>query len=54
MNAWKISLELLAQGKLTLAPYVSMQTPLENWKEAMDAVLAKKVYKAVLLPDNEF
>lgn len=54
MNSWRITLDLLKEGKLTLAPFVSMKTPLENWKEAFDAVLAKKVYKAVLLPDNSF
>lgn len=54
VNAWRITLDLMSQSKLTLAPFVSLQTPLANWREALDAVLAKKVYKAVLLPDNEF
>jgi hypothetical protein len=31
-----------------------MQVPLENWRTAFEAVMQKKVYKAVLLPDNDF
>lgn len=54
VSSWKITLELLEQGKVALAPFLSMRTPLENWREAFDAVMQKKVYKAVLLPDNDF
>ena len=54
VSSWEITLPLLAEGKLSLAPFVSMKTSLDNWKEAFDAVLAKKAYKAVLMPDNTF
>ena len=53
VTAWKITMELLAGG-VSLEPFVTLQLPLEQWKEAFDAVLARTVYKAVLLPDNTF
>lgn len=53
VSAWKITMELLEKG-VSLEPFVTLQLPLEQWKEAFDAVLEKKVYKAVLLPDNTF
>ena len=51
-TAWDITLDLLAQGKLDLAPLVSRQYPLEQWKDALDAVERKEVYKAVLMPND--
>lgn len=53
-TSWEITLKLLADKKVTLAPFVSMEASLEGWRAAFDAVIQKKVYKAVLLPDNEF
>ena len=53
VSAWKITMELLEKG-VSLEPFVTLQLPLEQWHEAFDAVLEKKVYKAVLLPDNTF
>ena len=54
VSTWKMTLELLRAGKLTMEPYLSMQVPLENWTEAFEAVMQKIVYKAVLIPDNTF
>ncbi len=53
-SSWKLTLDLLRSKKVTLDPFVSMQVPLENWKTAFEAVMQKKVYKAVLIPDNTF
>lgn len=53
-TSWEITLKLLAEKKVTLKPFVSMRAPLEEWRTAFDAVMQKKVYKAVLLPDNNF
>lgn len=53
-TSWDITLKLLEEKKVTLKPFVSMQVPLENWRTAFEAVMQKKVYKAVLLPDNDF
>ena len=53
-TSWEITLKLLAEKKVTLKPFVSMRVSLDNWKPAFDAVIQKKVYKAVLLPDNHF
>lgn len=53
-TSWEITLKLLADKKVTLAPFVSMESSLEDWKAAFDAVIQKKVYKAVLIPDNDF
>ena len=53
VKAWEITMELLKNG-VSLEPFVTLQLPLEQWKEAFDAVLARTVYKAVLLPDNAF
>ena len=53
-SSWEITLKLLSEKKVTMRPFVTMQVPLEDWKSAFDAVIQKKVYKAILLPDNEF
>lgn len=53
-TSWEITLKLLAEKKVVLKPFVSMQVPLENWKEAFEAVIQKKVYKAVLIPNHDF
>lgn len=50
-SSWHVMLELLAQGSLTMEPFVSMVRPLPKWREAFDAARAKTVYKAVLIPD---
>lgn len=49
VTAWKITMQLLENG-LSLEPFVSMRLPLQEWRTAFDAVIGKKVYKAVLLP----
>lgn len=54
VSSWSTTLDLLAEKKVTMAPFVSMQVPLEDWQQAFDAVLKKKVYKALLLPENHF
>lgn len=53
-SSWEITLELLAQNKVTLKPFVSGKVPLENRREGPDAVLAKSGYKFLLIPDNNF
>lgn len=54
VSSWKITLELLAQGKVTLAPFVSKKVSLENWQEGLDTVLAKTAYKVLLMPNHTF
>lgn len=54
VSSWNTTLRFLAEKKVTMAPFVSMQVPLEDWRQAFDAVMQKKVYKALLLPDNQF
>ena len=51
---WEITLRLLEEKKVTLKPFVSMRVSMDNWKTAFGAVMRKKVYKAVLFPDNDF
>ena len=52
VSSWKITLELLAEKKLDLSPYVSMKVGLDDWKSAFDAVINKKVYKALIMPNG--
>ena len=52
--SWETTLKLLQEKKVNMKPFVSMQVPLEKWRDAFQAVIEKKVYKAVLLPDNDF
>lgn len=54
VSSWHITLDLLEKGKVDLLPFISLKVPLEDWKTGVDAVLAKTVYKAVLMPDNRF
>lgn len=53
-TSWEITMKLLAEKKVSLTPFISMRVPLDNWKTAFDAVKQKKVYKAILFPDNDF
>ncbi len=50
-STWPITLKLLAEGKVSLAPLVSRTYPLTQWQTAFEAVRHKEVYKAVLLPN---
>lgn len=54
LSAWKTMLTLLAEGKITMEPFVSLTLPLSRWKEGFDAAERKTVYKAVLIPDAIF
>ncbi len=54
VSSWKITLDLLAQGKVTLDPFVSKKVSLENYQDGLEAVLAKTAYKVLLMPDNTF
>ena len=54
VSSWKITLQLLAEGKMQLAPFVSRKVPLADWEEGLAAVLSKTAYKVLLLPDNSF
>ena len=53
-TTWPITLRLLAEKRVTTAPFLSLELPLEEWRAAFDAVEQKRVYKALLLPDNVF
>ena len=54
VGSWQITLDLLAQGKVTMEPFVSKKLPLSQWEAGLAAVLSKTVYKVLLLPDNAF
>lgn len=50
-TTWPITLRLLEEGKVQLAPLVSRQYSLDQWQAAFEAVIRKEVYKAVILPN---
>ncbi len=52
VSSWKITLDLLRENRIDLSPYVSMKVGLEDWKAAFDAVINKKVYKALIMPNG--
>lgn len=54
VSTWPITLKFLAERRVTTTPFLSMQKPLTQWREAFDAVMQKRVYKALLLPDPTF
>ena len=54
VSSWRITMELLGQNKVDLAPLISKRFSLDDWKAGVDAVLSKSAYKVILLPDNEF
>lgn len=54
VSCWHLALELLAQKKVKLAPFISKKVPLAKWKQGLETVLAKEAYKVLLLPDNDF
>ncbi|MBQ3049817.1 MAG: alcohol dehydrogenase catalytic domain-containing protein [Oscillospiraceae bacterium] len=54
VSSWEIAMDLLGQGKIDLAPYITQRFSLDEWKAGVDAVLSKTTYKVVLTPDNSF
>ena len=54
VSSWQIGMDLLEKNAIILAPLMSLEFPLDQWQEGMDAVLSKRSYKVVLLPDNHF
>lgn len=49
-SSWEISLRLIKNKKVNLAPLISAKVPLEDWKEGFDIVLNKTGYKVLLKP----
>ena len=54
VSSWQIGMRLLEEGTVNLKPLMSDEFPLEDWKSGFDAVISKRTYKVVLLPDNHF
>ena len=54
VSSWRITMELLGENKIDLAPLISKRFALDDWKAGIDAVLSKSAYKVILLPDNDF
>lgn len=51
MSSWKIGLRLMNEGKVNLAPLISMRLPLSEWKRGFEAVINKEAYKVVFCPE---
>lgn len=49
-TTWKLTMDLIEQGKVDMRPVISLKLPLEQWKEGFDATLKKTAYKVLLLP----
>lgn len=54
VSSWAITLKLLGEEKIKLAPFISKHFSLDDWQKGIDAVLSKEAYKVILLPDNKF
>ena len=53
-TSWGITLDLLREKKLTMAPFASVKLPLEKWEKGLQTVLDKSAFKVLLMPDNTF
>ena len=53
-TAWEITMKLLEEKKVTMAPFASVKLPLEQWEQGLETVLRKAAYKVLLMPDNTF
>lgn len=51
MSSWEIGMKLMNEGKVNLAPLISMRLPLAEWKRGFEAVINKEAYKVVFCPD---
>ena len=54
VSSWSITLKLLDEGKVKLAPFISKRFALDDWQKGIESVLSKEAYKVILLPDNKF
>lgn len=54
VSSWNVTMALLEHRKVVVQPFISMLCPLDRWRDALDAVLKKQVFKALLIPDNSF
>lgn len=50
MTAWKITMELLGENAIQLAPLVSGCYPLDAWEKAFDLTMSKTAFKVLLIP----
>lgn len=51
MSSWEIGMKLINEGRVNLAPLISMRLPLAEWKRGFEAVINKEAYKVVFCPD---
>jgi alcohol dehydrogenase/L-iditol 2-dehydrogenase len=49
-NTWERVLRLLAAGKLDVSPIIGGVWPLEEWREAFEAMHSGKILKALIKP----
>ncbi len=49
-TTWDITMKLLEEKKVDLAPIVSLRLPLEDWEKGFDATIDKSAYKVILIP----
>lgn len=54
VSSWALTMELLDEGKIDLAPFISKCFSLDEWEKGVEAVLSKNAYKVLLIPDNSF
>ncbi len=52
VSTWNIGLSLLEKKEVDLSYILSLEVPLDNWREAFDRVIGKSCMKAVLLPNE--
>ena len=50
VSSWKIGMALLEKGIVDIAPVMTLQLPLDKWKEGFEATISQSMGKVVLLP----
>lgn len=50
MASWKITMQLLKEGKVDLKTLVTTQFPLEEWEKGFDLTMSKTAFRVLLIP----
>jgi L-iditol 2-dehydrogenase len=53
-HSWERALRIMAMGKIDLAPIVTRSITLEEWRDAYEALEAKKEVKVLMYPNEKY
>jgi threonine dehydrogenase-like Zn-dependent dehydrogenase len=53
-HSWERALKIMAMGKIDLEPMITASITLDQWRDAFEALEAKREIKVMMYPNEEF